>query len=584
MDIFNYRFNRGGICIVTLITFVAILLGSCAWRGDSMANVKERDYREFYAQYKTFTAEELNDMAEEYIKRQMPDSAMACYSIVASMDQTSERTEILLRRAKALNGMGYVLLYHKGDVLNAYDRFLHAREMAETNQLRSLLAPIYINIGNITVAKDRKEAGRYYAAALSEALASSDFRNANTAYSNLVNFAVDSHDMSCVSSEMEAFASRPVHPTQPLDTYISSIHSGAVAFAKGEYREAARFFSEAADSVDTPLSSIRFRLQAMGNQVESLLLASDTIQALAVMSDIDSIADSCGIADIRLSIYRRSADIYRSRGDRLAASESQNRYYRLTDSLFSFSHGYELMNVENNFNLNAMSLQVKQLERVSRSRQRVLALSVAIILVITVVALIIWLQKRKVDRLLANLYEKNRQLMEKPSVCIKDVSVPSDMPASGRAEDESPDSTVTGTSDIRSDSDDMAKEAILISHVMETSERIFNVGFNVAELAEMTGLREKVVSQTINSYWGMNFNAYLNGFRMREAARRLEDSFYGHLTIEALAESIGFRNRSHFASLFRSSTGMSPAEYRRAAALAKIRNGGNVNEMFTGKT
>jgi AraC-like DNA-binding protein len=63
-----------------------------------------------------------------------------------------------------------------------------------------------------------------------------------------------------------------------------------------------------------------------------------------------------------------------------------------------------------------------------------------------------------------------------------------------------------------------------------------------------------------------NFNNLLNEFRVREACRRLaEDDIYTNYTIEAIAESIGFKSRSNFISTFKKLTGITPSEYKRIA-------------------
>ena len=40
-----------------------------------------------------------------------------------------------------------------------------------------------------------------------------------------------------------------------------------------------------------------------------------------------------------------------------------------------------------------------------------------------------------------------------------------------------------------------------------------------------------------------------------------------NLTIQSIAETVGYSNKSHFAIMFRRSTGMTPAEYKNRAVL-----------------
>jgi len=74
------------------------------------------------------------------------------------------------------------------------------------------------------------------------------------------------------------------------------------------------------------------------------------------------------------------------------------------------------------------------------------------------------------------------------------------------------------------------------------------------------------VSRVINEVRGCNFNALLSEYRIKEACRRLNDmAHYGNQTIEAIANGVGFRSRSHFSTNFKRLTGLTPTEYQRQA-------------------
>ncbi len=70
------------------------------------------------------------------------------------------------------------------------------------------------------------------------------------------------------------------------------------------------------------------------------------------------------------------------------------------------------------------------------------------------------------------------------------------------------------------------------------------------------------MSQVINDLIGTNFPSLLNSHRINEACRRLLDvKNYGGLTIEAIAESLGYKSRSNFSKNFKKHTGLNPKEY-----------------------
>lgn len=54
--------------------------------------------------------------------------------------------------------------------------------------------------------------------------------------------------------------------------------------------------------------------------------------------------------------------------------------------------------------------------------------------------------------------------------------------------------------------------------------------------------------------------------RLEVAAERLVDPGHAHLAIGALAYGCGFANQAHVAKRFRARFGLTPSDYRRAAA------------------
>ncbi len=88
--------------------------------------------------------------------------------------------------------------------------------------------------------------------------------------------------------------------------------------------------------------------------------------------------------------------------------------------------------------------------------------------------------------------------------------------------------------------------------------------FSLTRLAELTDSNTKYVSQAINDFTGKNFRTFINEYRIREARRRLLDSEnFGNVTIQYLAESVGFLSTSAFNMAFRKFTGMTPSLYQK---------------------
>lgn len=103
-----------------------------------------------------------------------------------------------------------------------------------------------------------------------------------------------------------------------------------------------------------------------------------------------------------------------------------------------------------------------------------------------------------------------------------------------------------------------------ITAVMESSPEVYNEDFSRQRLAELVGSNYKAVSRAINTCKGCNFNVLLNEYRIKEACRRLMDTAtYGSYTIEAIANSIGYKSRSNFATVFKEIVGLTPSAFQK---------------------
>ena len=60
----------------------------------------------------------------------------------------------------------------------------------------------------------------------------------------------------------------------------------------------------------------------------------------------------------------------------------------------------------------------------------------------------------------------------------------------------------------------------------------------------------------------MNFNQFLNKYRIEEAKKRLKDPEENQFVVLKIAYDVGFNSKSTFNTAFKKFTGMSPSQYR----------------------
>ncbi|MBN2813292.1 MAG: AraC family transcriptional regulator, partial [Bacteroidales bacterium] len=71
------------------------------------------------------------------------------------------------------------------------------------------------------------------------------------------------------------------------------------------------------------------------------------------------------------------------------------------------------------------------------------------------------------------------------------------------------------------------------------------------------------VSQVINEKTGKNFYDLLSEYRIQEAQLILSDKAKHNLTIEEIAEQVGYNSKAAFNKAFKSLTLLTPSEFRK---------------------
>jgi AraC-like DNA-binding protein len=116
---------------------------------------------------------------------------------------------------------------------------------------------------------------------------------------------------------------------------------------------------------------------------------------------------------------------------------------------------------------------------------------------------------------------------------------------------------------------DEAEQRLLQSlrQAMDVERAYREEGLTIARLAERLGVPEYRLRRLINQRLGYrNFNAYLNGLRLAEVKTALADPGQAEVPIITIALDAGFQSLGPFNRAFKAETGLTPTEFRRAAA------------------
>lgn len=100
------------------------------------------------------------------------------------------------------------------------------------------------------------------------------------------------------------------------------------------------------------------------------------------------------------------------------------------------------------------------------------------------------------------------------------------------------------------------REAVAANRLYEDAE------LTLATLAVKLAIHPHDLSRIINIGLEKNFSDFINEFRVREVARKMQDPAYDRLTVLGIAYESGFNSQRTFNRVFKEITGKTPAEYK----------------------
>ena len=95
------------------------------------------------------------------------------------------------------------------------------------------------------------------------------------------------------------------------------------------------------------------------------------------------------------------------------------------------------------------------------------------------------------------------------------------------------------------------------------SRRLYlRCGITLEQVAREVGVSRTVLSNTLNREEGMNFNSFINRLRIQEAQRLMRSQ--PKLTLQQIAEEVGYAEQSHFHHQFKHWSGKTPREWKKS--------------------
>lgn len=104
-----------------------------------------------------------------------------------------------------------------------------------------------------------------------------------------------------------------------------------------------------------------------------------------------------------------------------------------------------------------------------------------------------------------------------------------------------------------------------IENYLDEEKPFLTMGFSISNLSAAIGHPVHQISAYLNSHLGVNFNEYINRYRINYLLEKLkENQDWRKFTLEALGQKVGFSNRYTFLNAFKKVTGETPSSYLRS--------------------
>jgi AraC-like DNA-binding protein len=106
-----------------------------------------------------------------------------------------------------------------------------------------------------------------------------------------------------------------------------------------------------------------------------------------------------------------------------------------------------------------------------------------------------------------------------------------------------------------------------ILNLMNEKEIFLNNKLTIFDLSETLGVNKTYISNVINENTQDNFNNFVNKYRVELAKEYIIAPEYKHLTIEAIANMVGFNSKAAFNAAFKKFSGKTPSVYKKEELL-----------------
>ena len=541
------------------IFFIAAMLFSTA------VNAQNKD---FATKLMQLSGDEILDTAKEYLGRGISDTALICYNLIIKTPAKADDIKQQERIIRAYNNSSLIYL-QMNDHLTAYEHLLKALSISEKYNIDAQISNIYLNMGNIYYRFDKFDiAKRYYKKALH---APTDSIRSFTIINNLVSAENDSGTRDSAFYYInKGWEIRKVLKNTDLRHMPYFLNNIAVRYYyDGMYDSSFYYLRKSLETVrnvielGSPVDVYEQKYEA-----EALVLANIgklfcdinmPDSALFYCKLSNAIAAKFDFFSIMSQNYFYLSEIEEQKGNIRNALEHYKKYGTLKDSIYNVTEFGKINQLQRLYEVSKTNREIEQhiidkqiKDNTIYYQKIILYISLFVLLLISAGLVVVYLQKRNLNRAYHALFKKNIEIENLEKSSEKCPEIQPEIQAEIETEKAG---TVTLTAE-------MQRELLQkVLTTMDDKSLVCDPEFTIDKLAAMIQSNRVYVSHVINACLKKNFRTLLNGYRIGEAKRILAEADIANYSIGYVAGKVGYKSQSTFFDTFKEVTGITPKFY-----------------------
>ncbi|MGN0225996.1 MAG: helix-turn-helix domain-containing protein [Prevotella sp.] len=534
---------------------------------------------DLYKQMDKMSSKVLSAKAYQYLEQGNNDKALVCYAIIVDRMDSSD-LQTIRHAVGAMGNMAYIYSVHEFG--KSFVHLNKAIKIAETHHIDDKLPSLYLNMANLLRANETVRTPdhlsdstiAYYRKCFDISMKVADWETALLAFDNVVSLAIGCQQLSDTRPFLDLF--KQIKPPSSLPNLkFSQLHYNvARALERGEHNTCQQLLDKMAE-LPICKENVRAYLMVISDKANIYYQVKDYTNCIKVSNKAIRLANSHGERDVAVSFYDYLTKCYLATHDQSNYKKYYLKYLEQKDSLYYQNKLLDVDYLKFSSELEGVNERI-HIMNLEKRNHKIVAWAAVIIAVLSLIVLIsIIASYRRMKKQKWQLFERYQHIMaeheEKKRLMAQYEREVNSLRSQQHTDDKTPKEKTTADDE---DSvtqkykynhiDEEMKDEIMarILHVMEMKEEICKDSFSVQRLSELVGWKYNYVAQVIGERFHKNFNMLLAEYRIREACRLIQKTTeYGHLTIEGIAQEVGYKSRSSFSNAFKRVTGLSPSTF-----------------------